>query len=210
MGLTMKILKAILAPYYFLTSPASYAEAGEPEIEDPRVAECVRQAKWQLLHSDLTLIEVGAETYNYLLLVLERGPGPLAVLGVPIQPMDWKDRVKQPGAVWKTAKGTTIHVEFMANSHLKHTVAYLERCGQKHTPKYGLVKCELNRRAKQGLDVRPIKPYDCVDEIDDADLGDNLKTMGYRKYKFAGPAQERFHTLVSEIYDDTDDEEFYH
>tara|TARA_R110000824_G_scaffold77749_1_gene196500 strand:+ start:1056 stop:1688 length:633 start_codon:yes stop_codon:yes gene_type:complete len=210
----MKILKAILAPYYFLTSPASYVEAGDPEIEDPRVAECVRQAKWQLLHSDTTLIEVGAETYDYLATVLERGPGPLAVLGVPIQPMNWKDRVKQPGAVWKTAKGREIHVEFMANSHLKHTVAYLGRCGQKHTPKYGIVKGELNRRIEEGLDAGLIEPYAPVATIKDDELGDNRKTMGYRKAKFAKPTGLAIRVINDCDYQDFAldfmCEEFYH
>ena len=186
----MEILKTLLAPYYFLTSPASYAEANEPEIEDPRVAECVRQAQWQLLHADLPLIEVGAETYDYLATVLEQGAGPLSVLGVPIRPLDWESRVEHPSHLWTTGKGSVIHVAFMANTHLIHTEAYLARTGNKQTPAYGMIKGELNKRVRRGLNASPIQPYECVEIIDPDELGDNRKTMGYRKARF-GTARQR-------------------
>ena len=204
-----RILKTILAPYFFLTSPASYAEAGEPEIDDPIMARLVRLAQIQLKESDLAIIDLSVDQYEYAIERLVKGPGPWAVLGVPLRPTDWKDRVLQPGAVWTTAKRREVHVNFMSNSHVKHTVAYLERCGAKHTHRYSVVKGELNRRVKEGLDPTPIQPYEPVTQIKDDELGDNEKTMGYRKHKFAKPDinqaadAARSHGLSHEDYIDS-------
>lgn len=179
-----KIIDVVLAPYHFLTRPASYAAAGEPEIEDPVVKQVLRIAQIQLREADTPIIDVSVEKYRHLEKVLERGPGPLDILGVPIRPTNWKDLVDQPGLMWTTRGGEKIHVGFMSNTHLIHTEAYLARNGAKRTPRYAVIKGELNKRVRRGLDAGPIEPYDVVDEISDDELGDNRKTMGYRKQKF--------------------------
>lgn len=184
-----KIINTLLAPYHFLTSPATYEAAQGAddwaEPQDVTINAAILEAKFQLLNKDLPLIVVEPATYAYLKERLPEQPGPLAVLGVPVQPTNWVDTTPKPGRMWVTRQGESVHVTYMGNTHLKHTVAFLERTGYTSSDRYYWVRKELDRRVKQGLDARPIQQYERVESINQDEVGDNLKTQGYRKAKFA-------------------------
>ena len=103
------------------------------------------QAAWHT-----PLLTVSNRDYEIVLAHQVQGSvGPPTVEGVPVRPINWKDVTPNPRRTWKTKDGTVLHVSHMKDSHLEHTIAYLDRTDNNIHSAYSWLVEEEYRREEE-------------------------------------------------------------